>query len=144
MSPIYFTCSIDLVWLFGLNFQICRTSVSLWDFQYLWWGATCLSNSSTMNPDACNVEDIVIHITEFVAVFCCIFWELVLPLAHLIIHPVQEWSRFLRHFWVCFGVRIHLIAFNSDSVRVWCAVTTGRPVSHFHQFIRFPPLGRPS
>ena len=28
----------------------------------------------------------------FVAVFCCIFWGLFLPLLHLIIHPAQEWS----------------------------------------------------
>ena len=27
-------------------FQICRTSVSLWDFLYFWWNANCLSNSS--------------------------------------------------------------------------------------------------
>ena len=27
-------------------FQICRTSVSLWDLLYFWWNANCLSNSS--------------------------------------------------------------------------------------------------
>ena len=54
----------------------------------------------------------------FVAVFFCIFWGLVLPRSHLIIHLVSEWSGFQRHFWFCFGVRIHLIVFNNESVRV--------------------------
>ena len=46
--------------------QICRTSVPLWDLLYFfWWNATCLSNSSPVNTDASNVEDINIpHITE--------------------------------------------------------------------------------
>ena len=56
----------------------------------------------------------------FVAVFRCIFWGLVLPLSHLIVHPVQEWSGFWRHFWYCFGARIHLIVFNNESVCVPC------------------------
>ena len=78
-----------------------------------------------------------------VAVFCRIFWGLVLPLSHLIIHPVQEWSGFQRHFWFCFGVRIHLIVFNNVSVRVLCGYNRSLR-SIFHQFIRFPLLRRPS
>ena len=58
-------------------------------------------------------------------------------------HPVQEWSGSWRQFWFCFGVRIHLIVFNNESVRVLC-VHNGSPRSIFHQYIRSPLLRRPS
>ena len=77
----------------------------------------------------------------FVAVFRCIFWRLVLPLSHLIIHPVQHWSGFLRHFWSCFGLRIFIIVFNNESVRVLCDYNRSLR-SYFHQCIRFPLLRR--
>ena len=84
----------------------------------------------------------------FVAVLHCIIRRLVQYLPHSIIHPVQEWSGFLRHFWFCFVVRIHLIVINNKSVRVLCEQTrwlfrNKSPCSHFHQFIRFPLLRRP-
>ena len=99
-----------------------------------------------MNTDACNVEDINIrHIKECLSLsfLCCIFWGLVLPLSHLIIHPVQEGSGFQRHFWFCFGVRIHLIVFHNEFVRVLCCYNRS-PCSFFHHFIRFLLLRRPS
>ena len=98
-----------------------------------------------MNTDACNVEDISIHhVTEclslsFVASFedwSCLFrtWSFTL---------CKKWSGFERHFWFCFGVRIHLIVFNNESVRVLRDYIKS-PCSFFHQCIRFPLLRRPN
>ena len=84
----------------------------------------------------------------FVAVFCCIFWGLVLPLSHLIIHPVQLRPGIWRHFWFGVGVRVHIIVFNNKSVRVLCEQTGWLFInrchrSYFHQFIRSPLLRKP-
>ena len=46
-------------------FQICRTSVSLWDLLYFWWNVNCLSNSSPWIQMHAKKEDInILHITE--------------------------------------------------------------------------------
>ena len=104
----------------------------------------CLSNSShEYRCLQCRRHEHSPYHRMFVAVFCRIFWRLVLPLSHLIIHPAQEWSGFWRHFWFCFGVRIHLIVFNNESVRVLCEYNRS-PCSIFPQFTRFPLLRRPS
>ena len=79
----------------------------------------------------------------FITVWYCTFWGLFLPLLHLIMYPVQEWSGSWRQFRFCFGVRIRLIVFNNESFRVLC-VHNGSPRSIVHQFISCPLLRRPS
>ena len=144
--PVNCIDSIDLVWLFGYQFLRyvehlfhCELFSCIFDGMQIVW--VILPHEYRCMQ--CRRHKHSPYHRMFVAVFCCIFWGLVLPLSHLIIHPVQEWSGFSRHFWFCFGVRIHIIVFNNESVRVLCEYNRS-PCSTFHQFIRFLFLRGPS
>ena len=79
------------------TFQICQTSVSMWDlFLKMSWNVNFLGNSFPWIHNACNVEghQHSPYSRMFVAVLSCIFWGLAWHLSHSIIHPVQEWSGF--------------------------------------------------
>ena len=51
ITPVNCIHSIDLIWLFGYQlFQICRTSVSLWDLFLYFWIVNFLSDSFPWIP----------------------------------------------------------------------------------------------
>ena len=94
--PDYCFHSIDLIWLFGYQFfrfveHLFHCEIfCIFDGMPIVWAILhheyrCLQ---------CRRQKHSPHHRMFVAVFRCIFWGLVLPLPHLIIHPVQEWSGF--------------------------------------------------
>ena len=122
MFPVNCIHSIDLVWLFGCQFLRyiehlfhCEIFCIVDGMQIVW-----VILHHEYRGLQCRRHKHSPYHRMFITVFCCIFWGLVLPLSHLIIHSMQEWPGFWRHFWFWFGVRIHVIVFNNESVRVLC------------------------
>ena len=76
----------------------------------------------------------------FFFVFCSIHRRPCLSFPHLIIHPVQEWSRFHWQFWFCFIVSNDKLLWPCSSLRDH----NGSHLSITHRFVSFPLLRRPN
>ena len=88
-----------------LILKVYGTLVSMWDLLYFWSNDDCPSNSSPwiLMIRVLQTWTFTYH-RMFFSIFCNIHRRPFLSFPHLIIHPVEEWSKFRWQFWFCFIV----------------------------------------